>query len=91
MVSIHFPSRIPIKTLRVLLHASFASTDAITWVTAEFQVVNTRAPDALANSETVSCTNGHLIRQKNGQGGKNSKYLAAYKPISHELSTSPSL
>lgn len=54
MLRIHFPSRIPNNTLRVLLHAPFSSVDAITWVTLESQVFEIVTLDTLSNSETTS-------------------------------------
>jgi hypothetical protein len=60
MFTIHFPFKIPIKTLRVLLHVPFSSVDAMTWVTLESQFFKTVTPDKLSNSETISCSNQHF-------------------------------
>lgn len=56
MLSIHFPSNIPIITLRVLLQAPFSSVDAITWVTLDFHFFDTEIPEIVSNSETISCS-----------------------------------
>jgi hypothetical protein len=66
MLRIHFPSRIPNNTLRVLLHAPFSFVDAITWVTLESQVFKTVTLDTLSNSETTSYSFKHkkLIKKK---------------------------
>jgi hypothetical protein len=57
--SIHFPSKIPINILRVLLHAPFSFVDEITWVILESHFFRIVTPDNLSKSETVSCSFNH--------------------------------
>lgn len=54
MVRIHFPSMIPMRYFKVLLHAPFSSTDAMTCVTLESHVFSIVTPDNFSNSTMVS-------------------------------------
>lgn len=64
MLSIHFPSKIPINILRVLLHALFSSVDPITWVTLESHFFKTVTPNNLSKSETVTCSISHEVNNE---------------------------